>query len=192
MKIIKFALLLFASSFAMEKEIPISTSIFSLDEKGIQEFREGKEKLAYVARNINNASSNKFLAHLKDLAQKNDNQIRALFTLWQPIIKELHNLIISNYTCQKYYAEAENSDDDKKWQSWRNANNGLMVSFLEKKGMKCKNGTIYFTSTELIEANSNLDDETLNYYDASSFLIYYARQIQREKTKKDVSPIKIS
>jgi hypothetical protein len=179
MKTLMFALLVcFASSLAMEKE-------FFLDEKSIQEFKEVHQKIAEKGQDCHNADSNQFLSHCKNLAQQNNDQLREHFNQCKDAIKEVNDSVITDSKYKDSYTVAATMPTlDAKWELLKKTNCELLRSFLEKK-MALDAGS----TKALIEANSNLNDETLKYYDASSFLLFYARQMQRQETGKDLEPI---
>jgi hypothetical protein len=188
MKVLQFSLLFcFISSLAMQE----ASSIFSLDEKGIEEFKVSKKIFTEKNQNIKDASSNQFLAYFKDLTQKDNDQLRAFFNKQQSFIKELHTLVIKQPQYKKIYNEVtaeidEGIYDDIKWKSWRKINSDVMIAVLKKKGF------IFCYPSELfLQVNAKPSEEAINYYTAANFLVYYTRQIQRQKTGKDLPPIVI-
>jgi hypothetical protein len=98
-------------------------------------------------------------------------------------MQELDDAVTKN----KEYKETPTvNDDDTTWESWRIARGKLMLPLLQVKGI-----TIVRPTARFVEANPHITHEALTYYAASSFLLYHARQIQREKTGKDLPPLQI-
>lgn len=181
MNLLKLSLVFcITSSFAMEEP----TTDFALDQKGVQEFRAAKQRLVELGKNVENCDKNSLFNHYMNLAQQDDNQLRSSFDECHFAIKQLYDFACNNSEVKKKFSDALSLNTDMAWNDWRKTRGCLMRKILEEKGI-----VFAAPSSQYIAANAHLKPEALKFITASSFLLYHARQIQREKTGKDLPPL---
>lgn len=184
MKCISLLLLFSASSlFAME-----------LTDEALQEFTCNKQRMIAVSQGkVTNPETNSFWKKYNALGQLNGPEARTQFEQlkMKDVFRDFFQFVIGHTEYKAALQSAKESMNDETWTAFRTKSASISKELLVKNNINCDRTGEYPTANHFNQ-NAQLNENQIHLIMASSYLLYYNRELQRKETGKPLQEIEIT